>query len=225
MLAFRKKRKNSIKRDLQRVFPHYWIYITSTQGPKKDRKDRPYVYSVLTALHSAFFPKVTQLRCHHSKHLDPAIRREMDGRLSITKAQTPTGTTFQFINMYQFTAANPQGQTDMWTATENWINKQKDNRIILQGDLNSAHPGGRWDYAQPLNKDIGTADKKLEHFIKSTNGNFYTQREHTWKGKDCRAALDHVLTWNYHLPPQVTRTLPESHKRFDHTNMDPTSSP
>ena len=88
--------------------------------------------------------------------------REMDGRFSITKAQTPTGTTFQFINMYQFTAANPQGQTEMWTATENWINKQKDNRIILQGDLNSAHPGGRWDYAQPLNKEIGTADKKLD---------------------------------------------------------------
>ena len=90
----------------------------------------------------------------------------------------------QFINMYQFTAANPQGQAEMWTATENWINKQKDTRIILQGDLNSAHPGGRWDYAQPLNKDIGMADKKLDQFIKSTNGNFYAQQEHTWKGKN-----------------------------------------
>jgi hypothetical protein len=138
-----KKRKNSVKRDLQRVFPHYWIYITTTQSPKKDRRDRPYVYSVLTALHSAFFPKVTQLRCHHSKQMDSETRREIDGRLSITQAQTPTGTTFQFINMYQFTAANPVGQTEMWTATENWINKQKDSRIILQGDLNCAHPGCR----------------------------------------------------------------------------------
>ena len=91
--------------------------------------------------------------------------------------------------MYQFTAANPQGQTEMWTATENWISKQKDNRIILQGDLNSAHPGGRWDYAQPLNKEIGTADKKLEHFIKSTNGNFYTQQKHTWKGKEMPSGI------------------------------------
>ena len=57
------------------------------------------------------------------------------------------------------------GQAEMWTATENWINKQKDSRIILQGDLNCAHPGGRWDYAQPLNKDIGMADNKLEHLI------------------------------------------------------------
>ena len=170
-----KRRKNSVKRELQRVFPHYWIYITTAQSSRKDCRDRPYVYSVLTALHSAFFPKVTQMRCHHSKQMDPETRREMDGRLSITQALTPTGTIFQFINMYQLTAANPMGQTEMWTATQNWINKQKDSRITLQGDLNCAHPGGRWDYAQPLNKDIGTADKKLEHFIKTTNGYFYAQ--------------------------------------------------
>jgi len=96
-----KKRENSVKRDLQRVFPHYWIYITTTQSPKKDRRDRPYVYSVLTALHSAFFPKIAQMRCHHSKQMDSETRREIDGRLSITQAQTPTGTTFQFMNMYQ----------------------------------------------------------------------------------------------------------------------------
>ena len=69
----------------------------------------------------------------------------MDGRLSITKAQTPTGTTFQFINMYQFTAANPRGQTEMWTATENWLNKQKDSRIILQG-LPKSHK--KFDHCQ-----------------------------------------------------------------------------
>jgi len=39
--------------------------------------------------------------------MDSDIRREIDGRLSITQAQTPTGTTFQFMNTYQFTAANP----------------------------------------------------------------------------------------------------------------------
>jgi len=53
-----KRRKNSVKRELQRVFPHYWIYITTAQSPRKDCRDRPYVYSVLTAFHSAFFPKV-----------------------------------------------------------------------------------------------------------------------------------------------------------------------
>jgi len=59
--------------------------------------------------------------------------------------------------------------------TEKWINKQNNSRVILQGDLNCEHPGCRWDYAQPLNKDISTADQKLEHFIKTTSGHFYVQ--------------------------------------------------
>jgi len=134
-----KRRENSVKRELQRVFPHYWIYITTAQSPRKDSRDRPYVFSVLTALHSAFFPKVTQIRSPHSKQMTAETRREIDGRLSITQAQTPTGITTQFMNIYQFTASNPTGQTDMWTTTENWIIKQKDNRIIVQGDLNCAH--------------------------------------------------------------------------------------
>jgi len=135
------QKAGKIKRELQRVFPHYWIYITTAQSPRKDCRDRPYMYSVLIALQSAFFSKVTQMRCPHSKQMESDIRREIDGRLSITQAQTPSGTTFQFMNIYQFTAANPMGQTDMWTTTENWINKQKNNRIIMQEDLNCAHPG------------------------------------------------------------------------------------
>jgi len=151
--------------------------------------------------------------------MDSDFRRETDSRLSITQAQTPTGTTFQFMNIYQFTAANTMGQTDMCTTTEKWINKQKNNQIILQGDLNCTHPGYQWDYAQPLNKDLGTADNKLEHFLKNTSGHFYAQQEHTWKDKECQAALDHVLTWNYHLPPHTTRPIPKSHKKFDHCQI------
>jgi len=125
------------------VIPHYWIYVTTAQSPKKDCRDRPYVFSVLTALHLAFFPKVTQLRCPHFKQMTPKIRREMDGRPSITQAQTPTGITIRFMNIYQFTASNPTGQTDMWTTTENWITKQKNNCIIMQVDLNCEHPGSQ----------------------------------------------------------------------------------
>jgi len=210
-----KRRKNSVKRELQRVFPHYWIYITTAQSPRKECRDRPYVFSVLTALHSAFFPKVTQI----PKQMKPDIRREIDGRLSIPQEQTPTGTTFQFMNIYQFTASNHMGQTDMWTTTENWITKQKNNRIIMQGDLNCAHPGCRWDYAQPLNKDLGMADNKLEHFLSSTGGHSYAQQEHMWKGKGCQVALDHDETWNYYLPPQTTKPNPKSHKKFDHNQI------
>jgi len=201
------------------MFPHYWIYITTAQSPRNHRRDRPYVFTVLTALHWAFFHKVTQIRCPHSRQMKPDIRREIDGRLSITQVRTSIGTTFQLMNIYQFTASNPMGQTDIWTTTENWITKQKNNRIVMQGDLNCAHPGCRWDYAQPLNKDLGTADNKLEHFLKSTGGHSYAQQEHTWKGKGCQAALDHVITWNYYLPPQITKPNPKSHKKFDHNQI------
>ena len=162
-----------LSKENSRVSPHYWIYIATAQSPRKDCRDRPYVSSVLTALHSAFFPKVTQIRCPHSRQMKPDIRREIDGRLSITQTWKPTGTTFQFMNIYQFTASNPMGQTDMWTTTENWITKQKNNHIIMQGDMNCAHPGCRWGYAQPLNKDLGMADNKLEHFLNSTRGHSY----------------------------------------------------
>jgi len=124
-----KRRKYSVKRELQRVFPHYWIYITTAQSSRKDCRDRPYVCSVLTVLHSAFFPKVTQMRCHHSRQMDPDTRREIDGRLSFTQAQTPTRITFQFINIYQFTVSNPTGQTEIWTTTENWINKKRTTEL------------------------------------------------------------------------------------------------
>jgi len=160
-----KRRKNSVKRELQRMFLNYWIYIITAQSPRKDCRDLPYVFSVLKALHSVFFPKVTQIRCPPYRQMKPDICREIDGRLSITQARTPTETTFQLMNIYQFTASNPLGQTDMWTTTENWITKQKNNRIIMQGDLICAHPGCRWDYAQPLTKDLRLADDKLEHFL------------------------------------------------------------
>jgi len=57
-VRFPKRRKNSVKRELQRVFPHYWIYITTAQSSRKDCRDRPYVHSVLTALQLASFPKL-----------------------------------------------------------------------------------------------------------------------------------------------------------------------
>jgi len=144
------------------------MYITTAQSPRTNSKDRPYVFSVQTALHSAFLPKVTQVRCRHSRQMKPEIRMEIDGRLSILLGKTPTGETFKFMNIYQLTASNPTGQTEMWNTTENWTSKQKNCRIIMHGDLNSAHSGCQWDYAQPLFKDIGTADNKLQNFLSST---------------------------------------------------------
>jgi hypothetical protein len=63
------------------------------------------------------------------------------------------------------------------------------------------------------------ADNKLEHFLSSTGGYSYVQQEHTWKGKGYQVALDHVITWNYHLPPQVVKPSPKSHKKIDHNQI------
>jgi len=53
----------------------------------------------------------------------------------------------------------------MWNTTENGISKQKKGQINMHGDFNGAHLGCQWDYAQPLNRDLGTADNKLHIFL------------------------------------------------------------
>lgn len=138
---------------------------------------------------------------------------EIDGRISFLLGITPTGETFQFINIYQVTASNPTGQTELCNITGNWINKQTNARIILHGDLNCAHSGCWWDYAQPLNRNLGIADNKFETFLNNIGGHSHRKQEHTWRGKDCQAALDDAVTWNYHLPPHVTKPNPKSHKK------------
>ena len=45
-----KCRKNFVKRELQRIFPHYWIHINTAQSPRKDCRDRPYVFYTLPSL-------------------------------------------------------------------------------------------------------------------------------------------------------------------------------
>jgi len=52
------------------------------------------------------------------------IRMELDGRLSILLGKTPTGETFQFMNIYQITASNPTGQTGSTTSVFNCFPKK-----------------------------------------------------------------------------------------------------
>ena len=54
-----KLERQHVKRELRCIFPHYCIYITTAQSPRTNNRDRPHVFSVLTALNSAFLPKVT----------------------------------------------------------------------------------------------------------------------------------------------------------------------
>jgi len=50
---------------------------------------------------------------------------EIDGRFSILQGRTPTGETFQCIDIFLFSASNPPGKNEMWNTTENWIIKQE----------------------------------------------------------------------------------------------------
>ena len=192
--------------------------ITTSQSLRTNSRDRPFVFSVLSALQSTFFSKVTQARCRHSRLVNPEIRMELDGRLWILLGTMPWGQTFQFMNIYRFTTSNPIGQSEIWNTTGIWIKGQRNARIIMHGDLNCAHSGCRWGYTQPLNKFIvrfpyiGEADNKLDTFLTDTGEYSHVRKYYTWKGKSCQAALDHVVTWYYHLPPHVSRPSPQSHK-------------
>ena len=77
---------------------------------------------------------------------------------------------------------------------------------------------GLW-YAQPLNRDTGTVDTKLATFLTDTGCHSHVQQEYIWMGKDRQAALDQVVTWNYHLPPHISRPNPKSYKKFDHNQI------
>ena len=106
----------------------------------------------------------------------------------------------------------------MWTTTENWVNKQKGNRIIMLGDLNCAHQGCRWEYAQPLNKDIGTADNKLENFLQTTSSDhdfLQTTRNRNLHGKARNAARRSTMlllgtTTSHPRPPDPFLSLIKS---------------
>jgi len=65
----------------------------------------------------------------------------------------------------------------------------------------------------------GTPDIRLATFLTNIGGHTLIKQGYTWIGKECQAALDHVVTWNYHLPLQFSRPNPKSHKRFDHNQI------
>ena len=66
--------------------------------------------------------------------------------------------------------------------------------VASKSDYNSGnclliYQGCQRDCTQPLNRDIWIADNKLETFLTNTGGYSHVQQKHTWKGKDCQAAL------------------------------------
>jgi len=117
--------------------------------------------------------------------------------------------------LYQFTAANPVEQQEVWDIIAAWVLKHPNDKIILIGYFNSAPAGERTGYSLPLSDSQRQADARLRDFCQDTGGDLASSRCHSWRRGKQSASLDNAVTWNYPLSqPQVC--LEAKHKRYDH---------
>ena len=82
----------------------------------------------------------------------------VSGRALALSTTTKSGGKFVIINLYQFTAANPVEQHEVWDIIAAWVLKHPNDKIILIGDLNSAPAGERTGYSLPLGNSLRQAD-------------------------------------------------------------------
>ena len=80
-------------------------------------------------------------------------------------------------------AANPMGQTEMWTATENWINKQKDSRITLPESHKKFDHCQIWTQLPHLDfpKQVSTARTTQPDFSQRIDTVFFKRHVDEWK--------------------------------------------
>ena len=60
---------------------------------------------------------------------------------------TKSGGKFVIINLYQFTAANPAEQKEVWDIIAAWVQKHPNDQTILLSDYSSAPAGERTGYS------------------------------------------------------------------------------
>jgi len=216
---------NAVKSELHALFPHYWIYISTAitiGAANQDEQDRHYRFTTLTALDSHYFPPATHLSLHPGSSKGPkrggARKPPTAGRSVAINTKTKTGGSLHIINLYQFTT-NDGGQQDVvtvWGLINSWINRHPGERVILIGDMNGSTPGGRHNYAHPMEKNLVEADVRLAKFCADSKRTISSPTEHTSKrGHKC-AKLDHGISWNFHLASQRAVFNHVAHQRFDH---------
>jgi len=127
---------------------------------------------------------------------------------------TKSGVKFVIINLYQFTAANPAEQKEVWGIFAAWVLKHPNDQIILIGDFNSVTVGERTGYSLPLcdNK----ADDSLHDFCQDTGGDLVSFKCHSWHRGKQSASLDNAVTWNHHLSQPQVSPFEAKHKLYDH---------
>jgi len=135
----------AIKDELHEQFPHYWIFISTVnkQGSTCDSSREHYNFTTLTALASYHFPSATSETLYPGRQLrrGKGLHPVVSGRALALSTTTKSGGKFVIINLYQFMAANPVEQQEVWDIITAWVLKHPNDKIILIGDLNSAPSG------------------------------------------------------------------------------------
>jgi len=65
--------------------------------------------------------------------------------------------------------------------------------------MNGSIPGGRHNYAHPMEKNLVEADVRLTKFCADSKGTLSSPTKHTCKRGDKCAKLDHGISWKFHL--------------------------
>ena len=137
----------------------------------------------------------------------------VSGRALALTTTTKSGGKFVIINLYQFTAANPAEQKEVWDIFAAWVLKHPNDQIILIGDFKSATVGERTGYSLPLSDN--KADDSLHDFCQDTGGDLVSSKCHTRRRWKQNASLDNAVTWNYHLSQSQVCPFEAKHKRYD----------
>jgi len=101
----------------------------------------------------------------------------------------------------------------MWHA---WISRHPGERVILPKDMNGTFPGGRHNYAHPMEKSLDEADDRLARFCANSKGTISSPVEFTWKRGEKRAKIDHGVSWNFPLATPRAVFNNTAHQRIDH---------
>jgi len=210
---------STIKDELQTQFPHYWIIISTvnTQGASCNSSGEHYNFTMLTALDSHHFPSATSETLLPGRQLrrgEKGLHLIVSGRALALTTTTKRGGKFVIINLYQFTAANPAEQKEVWDIFAAWVLKHPNDQIILIGDFKSATVGERTGYSLPLSDN--KADDSLHDFCQDTGGDLVSSKCHTWRRWKQNASLDNAVTWNHHLSQPQVSPFEAKHKLNDH---------
>ena len=211
---------STIKDELHAQFLHHWIIISTVnkQGVPCDSSGEDYNITTLTALDSHHFPSATSETLYPGRQLrrGKGFLQIFSGRALVLSNTTKSGGKFVVINLYQFTAANPAEQKEVWDIIAVWVLKHPNDKIVLIGYFNGAPAGERTRYSLPLSGSLCKADDRLQDFCQGTGFDLVSSKCYSWRWGKQSACLDNAVTWNYRLSQPQVCPFEAKHKLYDH---------